>query len=83
MKTIAIRIPTSFKEWKNLVTERIKGRRRHNADVLWDFAQAISREAQSDYWKNDVSEIMKRNVFRLGGSSKLTKLYFEAKNKLK
>ena len=83
MKTVTIKIPTSLKEWKNWVAERVKSRKRHNADVLWDFAQAISREAQSNYWENDVSEIMKRNVFRLGGSSKLTKLYFEAKNKLK
>lgn len=83
MKTITIRIPTSFKEWKNWVAERVESRKRHNADVLWDFAQAISREAQSNYWENDVSEIMKRDVFRLGGSSKLTKLYFEAKKKLK
>lgn len=83
MKTITLKIPTSFKEWKNWFAERVKSRKRHNADVLWDFAQAISREAQSNYWKNDVSEIMKRDVFRLGGSSKLTKLYFEAKNKLK
>lgn len=83
MKTVTIKIPTSLKELKNWVAERVKSRKRHNADVLWDFAQAISREAQSNYWKNDVSEIMKRDVFRLGGSSKLTKLYFEAKNKLK
>lgn len=83
MKTVTIKIPTSLKEWKNWVAERVKSRKRHSADVLWDFAQAISREAQSNYWKNDVSEIMKRDVFRLGGSSKLTKLYFEAKNKLK
>ena len=83
MKTITIRIPTSFKEWKNWVAERAKTRKRHNADVLWDFAQAISTEAQSNYWKNDVSEIMKRDVFRLGGNSKLVKLYFEAKSRLK
>lgn len=83
MKTITIRIPTSFKEWRNSVAERLKSRGRHNEDVLWDFAQAISKEAHSSYWKNDLSEIMKRNVFRLGGNSKLTKLYFEAKNKLK
>ncbi len=83
MKTLTIKIPTSFKEWKNWVTERAKSRRRHNEDVLWDFAQAISEEAFSNYWKNDVSEIMKKDIFRLGGNSKLTKLYFEAKNKLK
>lgn len=83
MKTVTLRIPTSLKEWKNWVAERVKSRKHHNADVLWDFAQAISEVAQSNYWKNDVSEIMKRDVFRLGGNSKLTKLYFEAKNKLK
>lgn len=83
MKTITIKIPTSFKEWKNWVAERVKSRKRYNADVLWEFAQAISEVAQSNYWKNDVSEIMKRDVFRLGGNSKITKLYFEAKNKLK
>lgn len=83
MKTVTIKIPTSFKEWRNWVAERAKSRKRHNADVLWDFAQAISEVAQSNYWKNDVSEIIKRDVFRLGGNSKLTKLYFEAKNKLK
>lgn len=83
MKTLTIKIPTSFKEWKNWVAERAKSRRRHNADVLWDFTQAISEEVFSNYWKNDVSEIMKKDVFRLGGNSKLTKLYFEAKDKLK
>ena len=83
MKTLTIKIPTSFKEWKNWVAERAKSRRRHNADVLWDFTQAISEEVVSNYWKNDVSEIMKKDVFRLGGNSKLTKLYFEAKDKLK
>lgn len=83
MKAMTIRILTSFKEWKKWVAERVKSRKRHNADVLWDFARAISREAHSNYWENDVSEIMKRDVFRLGVNSKLTKLYFEAKNKLK
>lgn len=83
MIAITIRIPTSFKEWKNWIAERVKSRRRHNADVLFDFAQAISKEVHSNYWENDVSEIMKRHVFRLGYRSKLTELYFEAKNKLK
>jgi hypothetical protein len=83
MKTITIKIPTSFKEWKNWVQERVKARKRHNQDVLWEFAQAISREAYSNYWKNDISNTMVDTLFSIGGNSKLTHLYFEAKQKLK
>ena len=83
MKTITIKIPTSFKEWKNWVQERVKTRKRHNQDVLWEFAQAISREAYSNYWKNDISGTMLDTFFRIGGNSKLTHLYFEAKQKIK
>ena len=83
MKTITIKIPTSYKEWKNWIAERVKTRNRHNAEVLWEFAQAISEEACSPYWGKDISDFARRDVFRLGGKSKLTRLYFEAKNKLK
>lgn len=83
MKTITLRIPTSFKEWKEMMQERVTSRKKHNEQVLWDFFEAISREAQSGYWKNDISETMVKSVFRVGGSSKLTKMYFEAKERLK
>ncbi len=83
MKTITLRIPTSFKEWKNWMRDRVVSRKKHNEEVLWDFANAISREAQSNYWRKDISDAMVKSVFRIGGSSKLTKLYFDAKNQLK
>ena len=83
MKTITIKIPTSFKEWKNWVQERVKTRKRHNQDVLWEFAQAISREAYSNYCKNDISGTMLDNFFIIVVTSKLTHLYFEAKQKRK
>lgn len=83
MKTITLRIPTSFKEWKNMVQERVKTRKRHNEEVLWNFANAVANEAHSNYWSKDISEVMIKSVFRMGGNSKLTKMYFDAKSKLK
>ena len=83
MKTITLRIPTSFKEWKNWMRDRVVSRKKHNQEVLWDFANAISREAQSNYWRKDISDTMIKRVFRIGGNSKITKLYFDAKNQLK
>lgn len=83
MKTITLKIPTSFKEWKNWMRDRVVSRKKHNEEVLWDFANAISREALSDYWRKDISDTMVKSVFRIGGSSKITKLYFDAKHQLK
>lgn len=84
MKTITIKIPTSFKEWRSSVKRRVIARQRHNQDVLMEFTKAISREAQSEYWCNDISDTMLRNVFRFdGASSTLMQLYCEFKNKLK
>lgn len=83
MRIITIKIPTSFKEWKNWIQERAKTRKRHNQNVLWEFAQAISREVQSKYWSKDISDVMVDTLFRLHGNSKLTHLYFEAKNKIR
>lgn len=83
MKTITLRIPTSFKEWKEFIREKSTSRKKHNQEVLWDFANAISCEALSNYWRNDISETMVKSVFRMGGNSKLTKMYFEAEKQLK
>ncbi|WP_290382521.1 hypothetical protein, partial [Paramuribaculum intestinale] len=58
MKTITLRIPTSFKEWKEFIREKSTSRKKHNQEVLWDFANAISSEALSNYWRNDISETM-------------------------
>lgn len=55
MKTITLRIPTSFKEWKEFIREKSTSRKKHNQEVLWDFANAISCEALSNYWRNDIS----------------------------
>lgn len=83
MKIITIRIPTSYREWKNLIKERGASRKKHNQEVLWNFANAISREAQSNYWSKDISDTMITGVFRMAGNSKIVKLYFDAKNQLK
>ena len=76
MKIITIRIPTSYREWKNLIKERGSSRKKHNQEVLWNFANAISREVQSNYWSKDISDTMITGVFRMGGNSKNRKTVF-------
>jgi len=82
MKTFTINIPTSFKEARTMLAERKSKRFKHNVQVLRKFADDVIAEANSNYWKNDISDTMKLMVFN-GVSGRIAELYRELKNELK
>jgi len=78
MKSLTIKIPTSYKELQAMLKERGDKRYKHNADVLSKFAYDVISEIESNYWSKDISSVMKRNV-----SNKISQMLYTAKHNLK
>lgn len=78
MKTIKIEIPTSIKEFRMELKKRRDKRYKHNVDVLSRFAYDVIEEINSDYWKNDISPVMKNRI-----SAKISQMLLGAKFILK
>lgn len=78
MKTIKIKIPTSIKEFRMELKKRRDKRYKHNVDVLSGFAYDVIEEINSDYWKNDISPMMKNRI-----SAKISQMLLGAKFILK
>lgn len=84
MKTITFRIPTSLVKLRQMRKERMSKRYRNNVQVIRDVIDGIIRVACDGYWRGDISETMRNNVFRPAPYSQvIDKLYREAKSKLK
>lgn len=64
MKTITIKmkIPTSFSEVRAWWKERISKRYKHNRQVLQDMENEICEEINSEYWRKDISDYMKKTL---------------------
>ncbi|WP_373123762.1 hypothetical protein [Bacteroides caccae] len=78
MKTLTIKIPTSYKELQAMLKERGDKRYKHNVDVLSKFAYDIISEINSNYWNKDINYVMKKKV-----SDKISQMFHTAKHNLK
>ncbi len=78
MKTLTIKIPTSYKELQAMLKERGDKRYKHNADVLSKFAYDIISEINSNYWDKDINYVMKKKI-----SDKISQMLYTAKHNLK
>ena len=70
MKVITISLPTTFKEVKESVKNKLKWivapkRRTHNAAVLSKLEKELCAELNSGYWDNDISQTMRKD-FTMG-----------------
>lgn len=84
MKIITFRIPTSMAELRQMRKERMSKRYRNNVQVIRDVIDGIIQIACSGYWRGDISETMRNNVFHPAPyNSAIDKIYREAKSKLK
>lgn len=84
MKTIIFRIPTSIAEIKQMRKERLSKRHRNNEQVIRDAIDDIIKIAWDGYWRADISETMRTQVFRRAPySQKIQEIYRDAKSKLK
>lgn len=82
MKTIQIKIFTSFSEIKDYWNERTSKTYKHNKNVFKEFAQAVNDEIRSGYWSKDISEYARKTITD-PYSGKINELYNEYKSKLK
>lgn len=63
MKTISFTIPTTWDDFKYKMWCLIHPiRMRHNRSILYQITREICAELKSDYWKNDISEIMRERL---------------------
>lgn len=84
MKIITFRIPTSIAEVKQMRRERMSKRYRNNVQVIRDVIDGIITVACNGYWRGDISETMRNNVFHPAPYSQVVdELYRKAKSKLK
>ena len=84
MKIITFRIPTSLAEIRLMRIERTSKRYRNNVQVIRDVIDGIIKIACNGYWRGDISETMRKRVFRPAPyCQEINKLYEEAKSKLK
>lgn len=83
MKIITFRIPTSIAEVKQMRKERLDKRYRNNRQVIREVIDNIIKIAWDGYWRADISETMRTQVFRQAPySNKIGKIYHEAISKL-
>lgn len=78
MKTLTIKIPTSYNELRAMIKEQSDKRYKHNMDVLSKFAYDIISEIESNYWNKDISDVMKRSI-----SNNISQMLYIAKHNLK
>lgn len=84
MKTIIFRIPTSIAEVKQMRKKRLSKQRRNNEQVIRDVIDDIIKIAWDGYWRADISEAMRTQVFRRAPySQKFQEIYCDAISKLK
>lgn len=84
MKTITFTIPTSWKEWRQYLRDKMSARRQHNVNVLWNFVLELEKEVNNGYWVNDISSQMKKHVFTSDfHHAKIVMLYNKARKELK
>lgn len=84
MKIITFRIPTSIAEVKQMRKKQLSKRHRNNEQVIRDVIDDIIKIAWDGYWRADIRETMRTQVFRHAPySRKFQEIYCDAISKLK
>lgn len=79
MKIITISLPTTFKELKDGIKNKLKWfvapkRRSHNAAVLRRLEKDVCNELNSGYWSNDITPYMRKELTMGFPNGKINKL---------
>lgn len=83
MKTITILLPTSFKELKEDIANKLKWfiapkRRVHNAAVLRNLEKELNNELNSGYWAKDITPYMREQLTQGHPNGKISRLINKA-----
>lgn len=83
MKQLKISLPTSFKELKDSMNNKLKWiiapkRRNHNATVLKNLEKEICSELNSGYWSNDITPYMRKELTMGFPNGKINRLINKA-----
>jgi hypothetical protein len=83
MKNITILLPTTFKELKDCVRNKMKWilapkRRNHNKSVLISLEREICNELNSGYWAGDISATMRKTLTMGFPNGKINRLINKA-----
>lgn len=69
-KKITFEIPTSWKEFRQMLKERSDKRYKHNRQVLNEYTVGIIELCtKNGYWDKYISESMKQRAFRLNSQT--------------
>lgn len=62
MIKIEFKIPTSFKELKNMYKDKVSSRYKNNKKVFDILVNDICNELKNAYWNGDISEYMRKEL---------------------
>ncbi|MDL2310120.1 hypothetical protein LJC39_03275 [Parabacteroides sp. OttesenSCG-928-B22] len=87
MKEITISFPTTFRELKDGIKNKLKWivapkRRSHNKKVLTRLEKEICGELNSGYWDGDISATMRKSLTMGFPNGKINRLINKAFNEL-